>query len=101
MVPAKDIEPALDAGIARMVEVLQAGGVETFESCQGGAGHCFPKPTVRFHGARAEGFRALGVALQHGLPVAELRRTWHLEDGDPVGPCWELVFAPSTDDRPT
>ncbi len=29
-----------------MVEVLRAAGVETFESCEGGAGHSYPEPTV-------------------------------------------------------
>lgn len=87
----------LDPGIAEAVRILRAGGVETFESCQGGAGHAFLEPTVRFHGDHSEGFRALAVAMQSGLPVRELRRSWRLEGGDPVGPWWELTFAPTTD----
>jgi len=82
----------LDPGIRRYVEVLVAAGVETFESCEGGEGHCFPEPTIRFHGQRAEGFRALAVALQHALPVSDLRRVWSIEDGEPVGPTWQLAF---------
>ena len=66
--------------------------METFESCQGGDGHCYPEPTIRFHGHRDEGFRAFAVALQRGLPVAELRRTWPVLDGEPTGPYWELTF---------
>lgn len=83
---------SLDAGIAPYVDVLSAAGIETFESCEGGEGHTFPVPTIRFHGHRDEGFRALALALQRGLPVAKLRRAWSVEDGEPVGPDWEMTF---------
>lgn len=82
----------LDAGIRPIVEVLVANGIETFESCEGGQGHAFYEPTVRFHGNHAEGFRALAIALQHGLRVCELRRYYSVEDGEPVGPHWEMTF---------
>ena len=83
---------ALDAGIAEAVRTLAEAGVETFESCEGGPGHAFPEPTIRFHGSRSEGFRALAVALQHGQKVAQLRRCYDVDDGELVGPCWELTF---------
>ena len=73
----------LDPGIAREVEILRAGGIETFESCEGGVGHAYPEPTVRFHGGRAEGFRALAVAAENALQVQALRRTWPIIDGEP------------------
>ena len=92
-----EYDPPLDAGIARAVETLRAAGIETFESCEGGDGHTYPLPAVRFHGERAEGFRALAVALQHNLPVTDLRRVWRVEDGEPVGPCWELTFTRRAD----
>lgn len=82
----------VDPGIAQAVRVLWENGVETFESCEGGRGHSFAEPTVRFHGGQAEGFRALGVALEHGLRVAELRRYWTVLDGEPDGPYWEMTF---------
>lgn len=86
-------DPAiLDAGIRPYVELLAGAGIETFESCEGGAGHSFPAPTIRFHGQRDEGFRALALALQHALPVQHLRRVWSVEDGEPVGPDWEMTF---------
>jgi hypothetical protein len=82
----------LDKGIENAVNVLIAASVETFESCEGGNGHAYSEPTIRFHGERGEGFRALGVALQHGLKVTALRRTWPVNDGEPTGPWWEMVL---------
>ena len=85
---------ALDNGIREAVRVLAEAGIETFESCEGGEGHAYPEPTVRFHGERGEGFRALAVALECDLNVLSLRRTWPVNDGEPTGPCWELVILP-------
>ena len=84
---------SLDPGIARYVDVLDAAGVETYESCEGGEGHSYAEPAVRFYGVRGEGFRALAIALQHGFPVRAARRIWTVdEDGHPEGPFWELAF---------
>jgi hypothetical protein len=91
----------LDRGIADAVRVLREADVETFESCEGGEGHAYPEPTVRFHGEAPEGLRALAVAMEAGLPVLELRRVWAIQDGEPNGPWWELVFAPTTASEPT
>lgn len=88
-----DYDPPLDPGIAPYVAILAAAGVETFESCEGGPGHAFSAPTIRFHGDRTEGMRAMSVALSHRLQVAELRRSWSVLDGEPTGPFWELTFA--------
>ena len=87
-----EYSPPLDPGIAPMVLALVAAGVETFESCEGGEGHAYPEPTVRFHGGHAEGFRALAVALVARLPIFTLRRVWDIQDGEPTGPCWEMTF---------
>jgi hypothetical protein len=84
--------PELDPGIAPYVDVLRAAGVETFESCEGGEGHAFPQPTIRFAGGHEEGFRALAVALRHGFPVKTIRRYWTVRDGEPHGPDWEMTF---------
>lgn len=85
---------ALDAGVAEYVDVLDAAGIETFESCEGGADHAFAEPTVRFYGERSEGFRALAVAVQHAFPVTTLRRYWQVNvAGEPEGPHWEMTFA--------
>jgi len=83
----------LDKGIKRYVEILVAAGIETYESCEGGKNHAFPEPSICFHGDHTEGFRALAIALQHALPVSSLRRAWSIEDLEPVGPTWEIVFS--------
>jgi hypothetical protein len=86
----------LDEGIKAAVMALREYGIETIESCQGGDGHAFPEPTVRFFGGKAEGYRALSIALQCGLRVAELRRVWPILDMEPTGPYWELTFTPES-----
>lgn len=98
VVPSVDpetFEPPLDPGIADAVLCLVGAGIETFESCEGGPGHAYPEPTVRFHGDRTEGLRALAAALAANLPVKDLRRVWPVLDGEPTGPWWELTFSPT------
>ena len=92
MADDEQFDPPLDLGIAPAVIALSAAGVETFESCEGGQGHAYPEPTVRFHGNRAEGFRALAVAMQAGMTVAALRRVWPINDNEPTGPWWEITL---------
>jgi hypothetical protein len=87
-------EPPLDEGIREIVITLVANGVETFESCEGGRGHSFPEPTVRFEGGSSEGLRAISVALENGLPVRRLRRVWGFEDNLIHGPWWEMTIIP-------
>ncbi len=91
MAPIAEDSP-LDPGIEHAVRTLLAGGIETFESCQGGAGHAYAEPTVRFSGGIAEGYRAYTVAHNHGLRVQDLRRVWPVIDGELTGPYWELTF---------
>jgi hypothetical protein len=84
---------SLDPGVALYVDVLNAAGIETYESCEGGEGHSYAEPAVRFYGTRGEGFRALAIALQHDFPVRAVRRIWTVDtDGNPQGPRWELAF---------
>lgn len=85
-------DPPLDAGIAPFVTALHDAGIETYESCDGSPGHAFPEPTIRFHGDKGEGFRALAVATLNGLPVASIRRVWVVIEGEPTGPIWEMTF---------
>lgn len=83
----------LDPGIRKAVETLQGGGIETFESCEGGAGHAYPEPTICFTGGPEAGWRAIAVCLTCGFPVLCLRRVWYVLDAnEPTGPRWEVTF---------
>ena len=88
-------EPPLDEGIREIVIALISNGVESFESCEGGHGHSFPEPTVRFEGASSEGLRAVSVALENGLPIRALRRVWSFKNDLIHGPWWEMTFWPT------
>ena len=75
------------------MDVLDAAGVETYETCEGGDGHSYAEPAVRLYGVRGEGFRALAIAVHHGFPVRAMRRLWTVdEDAQPHGPYWEIAF---------
>jgi len=85
----------LDPGIARAVKILMENGVDTCQSCQGGPGHSYPEPTVDLRGGEGAGWKALGVCLDYGLPVLELRRVWTVGRPDRVPdgrPLWQIVF---------
>jgi hypothetical protein len=91
--PSPPVPGRLDIGIRKAVELLQSCGIETFESCEGGRGHSYTEPTVRFYGTPEAGWRAMGVCLAHGLPIVQLRRTWTVLDAnEPTGPHWEITF---------
>lgn len=91
-VTADPLNAELDPGIRDIVISLRRGGIETYESCHGGPGHAYPEPTVAFHGGAHEGYRAVAWALAHGWKVMALRRAWRVEDGELVGPAWEMTF---------
>lgn len=74
-------EVKLDEGIKPIVLLLQSHDVETFESCQGGIGHCFPEPTVRFYGDKYEGLRVAHLCLKNDLPIQQIRRSFDICDG--------------------
>lgn len=89
----------LDAGIRFAVNVLDAAGIETYESCQGGEGHCYDRPTVAFHGGPHEGHRAFTAVMDYGLPVKQVNRMWRLNSGELEGPRWEITFTRTMEDR--
>jgi hypothetical protein len=86
------VDLPLDPGIREAVLLLRAAGIETFESCEGGAGHASPDPIVKFHGNAWSGYHAFSVAMTHGLPVLRLCRVHDCEDGQLTAPYWMLVF---------
>ena len=91
------LDMPLDGGIRRFVMALRADGVETFESCEGGEGHAFTEPTIRFYGGAGAGFRAFAIAVDHGLPVFKMGRVYIVEDNVLTGPWWEIVFSRKDD----
>jgi hypothetical protein len=82
----------IDEGIKYELRILRDNGIETTESCQGGQGHPFPVPTIRFCGIYSDGLKAVSIAMMYGLKVKDLRRVWHLDGGELVGPEWEMTF---------
>ena len=94
--PRFDPVPGLDEGIEGWVNLLRYHGIETCQSCIGGAGHAYPEPTIEFLGNPHIGWWVVAVATMakemDGLRPYRLDRSWHLEDGDPVDPVWRLVL---------
>ena len=93
LVMLSHFNPPLDKGITLYVVTLRRAGIETFQSCEGGAGHSYPEPTVEFHGDLSEGYKAVAIAIQYGLPVNELRRVWKVWDGNITEVCWAMTFS--------
>ena len=82
----------LDPGIKDAVLILKEGGIETFESCQGGRGHACPEPTIRFFGNAFEGFKAFAIAKNHGLNVLSVSYEYSEVEGWLAGPYWRMTF---------
>lgn len=89
---APEVDLELDPGIRRAVLILRRDGVETFESCEGGKGHAFDEPTIKFHGNAWAGLKAVAIAMEHGLPVRRIQRVYGVTDSQLQGPWWEMVF---------
>lgn len=92
-----ETEWKLDAGIRGAVLLLRSRGIETLESCEGGEGHSYPVPTIRFHGDAWAGYRAFALAMEHGMAVAELRRVYDVVGTQLQGPWWEMTFRATAD----
>lgn len=89
----------LDEGIRDAVVLLNKHGFKTFESCQGGEGHCYPEPTVRFEGSEFDLIRAYELCHIHGMNVSEAKRVYWKTDvysevthGDSIGENWNSPF---------
>ena len=86
-----------DPGIRLYVGILLDNGLETIQSCEGGDGHAYELPTVEVTGGPGAGYHALAVAMDHGLPVSELRYVIIVHAGHLERPCWQLVFTEKSD----
>jgi hypothetical protein len=83
----------LDPGIAQVVESFNDAGIQTAESCEGGEGHSYERPTVVLLGDAADGWRALAVCKDLRFPVRSLERIWFIRGGEPIGPTWHVTFS--------
>ncbi len=70
----------LDKGIKQAVIILNNHRFDTYESCQGGKGHAYPEPTIRFHGTEFDLIKAYEVCKAYGLNVFEVKRVYGKED---------------------
>jgi hypothetical protein len=91
----------LDAGIRFAVRVLHAAGFETCQSCQGGNGHCYDRPTVEMvsTGNDSQGFGALAALQSYGLPVVDIAIRWSICNGLPYERLWTITFRKTMEDR--
>lgn len=102
MMMQKSWYQGLDAGIRFAVRVLHAaGGIETCQSCQGGKGHSYDRPTVDILAGAddAIGFRALAALHDYALPVQDLSIVWNIRNGLPYEKLWRVTFSKSMEDR--
>jgi hypothetical protein len=91
----------VDSLILPAVKILTDHGFKTFESCQGGEGHAFLEPTVRFEGDEFDLIRACEICRFYGLAVCEGRRIFrrtpiYRDDNTPnvrlIGETWDKPF---------
>ncbi|MES2373778.1 MAG: hypothetical protein V4557_14455 [Bacteroidota bacterium] len=93
----------IDEQIRPVVEVLTRHGFKTFESCQGGEGHFFNEPTVRFWGTENDLLKAYEICQCYKIAVFEARRVYGKEDvyvnqgigkenENPIGQAWGIPF---------
>lgn len=96
-----NLPKGLDEKIKPAVEILNRHGFKTFESCQGGEGHAFFEPTVRFEGSEFDLIRAYEICELYKLPVFEVRRVYrktpvYINDNTPsvrqIGETWDNPF---------
>lgn len=97
----KNYPDNVDELIEPAVQVLNEHGFKTFESCQGGEGHAFFEPTVRFEGSEFDLIRAFEICVLHGLFPCEVRRCYrkveqYINDNTPqctgIGRAWDKPF---------
>lgn len=72
----EDLFLNVDEWIRPAVIILNKHGFKTFESCQGGEGHCYPQPTIRFEGSEFDCIRAYEICELYKLPVYEVKRVF-------------------------
>lgn len=82
---------ALDRGIIRIVRVLTDGGIETWQSCEGGHGHSYEWPSVDIIDRP---WAALDLCVMYDLPVHTISNLFEIWEGKPTRPFWRVEFSP-------
>lgn len=85
----------LDPGIRDAVAALRSWDLPTCQSCEGGDGHAYKRPTVDVladEDLELEGRYVLSVALEAGLPVRDFGISWTVRDGEAVEPVWRITL---------
>jgi hypothetical protein len=97
----EEMYAGLDPGIRFAVRVLNAQGIDTCQSCEGGPGHSYDRPSVDLAAGASDatGFAALAAAVDYGLPVDSLARVWNVENGLPYETIWRLTFSQAMPER--
>lgn len=92
---------SLDPGIRFAVKVLHARGIDTCQSCQGGKGHCYDRPTIDMETSDddAWGFAALAALRDYGLSVRDVSLLWRISHGLPFERLWRITFWKPMQDR--
>jgi hypothetical protein len=92
----------LDVGIRFAVRVLHARGIETSQSCEGGDGHAYDRPSIDVPaGSRdADGFAAVAALVAHGLDVRRVSQVWDLDAlGRPYQTVWRIELRRAVPER--
>ncbi len=91
----------IDKGIRFAVRVLNAKGIDTQQSCQGGKGHAYNQPSVDIPATDddAKGFAALSALRDYGLPVQEVSIIWPVSGSLPTEKFWRVTFFKTMEDR--
>ena len=71
-----EIINAVDEIIKPAVKIMLEHGFHTFESCQGGEGHSFTEPTIRFNGTEFDLIIAYELCKHYKLNVSCVRRVY-------------------------
>jgi len=91
----------LDPGIRFAVRVLHAAGIETAQSCEGGAEHAYPEPSVDIPAGPADsvGFAALHALSTYGLKIRAVMLVWDVCDGLPYEKHWRVTLTRTYPER--
>ena len=87
----------LDAGIRYAIRALHADGIPTCQSCEGGEGHAYARPSVDLSEDRA--WEAMERLEARGIRVRDVSTIWRIENASPVERIWRITLRDKLTDR--